>query len=135
MKFLNILLKLRKRELREEKKKLSLLLKELHKLEEEKNSLLKALQETSKFDAEDINLLSFKNSYQHHLLRRIDNVEREIVALKGTIEKQKEKVALINSEIKLLEKRQKHLKKEAEKRADILLERFINEVPYRPELD
>ncbi|TCK03869.1 hypothetical protein [Phorcysia thermohydrogeniphila] len=135
MRFLSILLKLRKRELRKEKKRLSLLLRELHELEEERNSLLKALQETSEFEPQDINLLSFKNSYQHHLLGKIANIDREIATLQETIEQQKEKVALINSEIKLLEKRQKYLKQEAEKRADILLERFINEVLYRPELD
>ena len=135
MKFLSILLKLIKRELKEEKKKLSLLLKELHELENERNSLVKALHKTSKFEPQDINLLSFKSSYQRHLLEKLANVDREIAVLQKSVEQQKEKVALINSEIKLLEKRQKLLKQNAEKRADILLERFINEVLYRPELD
>jgi len=135
MRFLNLLLKLRNKELQEEKKKLSQLLRTLQDLEKKRNNLLRALKEASEFKAQDISLLSFKSSYQHYLLKEIATINEKIANLKETIEQQKEKVALINSEIKLLEKRQRLLKRNEEKRADILLERFINEVLYSHKLD
>ncbi|RUM44432.1 MAG: hypothetical protein DSY35_02170, partial [Desulfurobacterium sp.] len=82
MKLLNLLIKLKKRELREEEKTLSRLLKTLEDLEEKRSSLLRALRETSDLKLQDANLLSYKNSYQHYLLKEIEVVEKEMENLK-----------------------------------------------------
>ncbi|MEO2068769.1 MAG: hypothetical protein ABGX27_04580 [Desulfurobacteriaceae bacterium] len=128
MKFLKLIIRLKNKSLELEKRKLLLLEKKYSELNEKLLKEEEALKNSKEFTPSDAFSLALLQELQHKKLKEIEKLRKYLDILSKVLEKQKERVAILNSEIKLLEKKIKRIEIENTKREDLLLERFINEV-------
>ncbi len=135
MKLLRLLVQIKERELKENQKKLIQIRREIEEKEKEKRKTEEKLLQLEHTDVRTIFELSVATSYSLSLLERLRLLSSEILQLENEAEKVSEKLAVIKSEKKLLEKKMKDIKLKKEKREDVLLERFINEVLTSRNLD
>ncbi len=128
MKGIKSLLKVKRRELSEEEKRLRELLSKLEELKLKEKQVNQKIEEIKRWRARTCIEFGFMNEYSKRLFREIDALRRKAVKLSSEIERQKEKLALKRGEVKAVEKLVERREKEKLKKEELLLERFINEV-------
>ncbi len=128
MKGIKSLLKVKRRELSEEEKRLKELLSKLEELKLKEKQVNQKIEEIKRWRARTCIEFGFMNEYSKRLFREIDALRRKAVKLSSEIERQKEKLALKRGEVKAVEKLVERREKEKLKKEELLLERFINEV-------
>ncbi len=128
MKGIKSLLKVKRRELSEEEKRLKELLSKLEELKLKEKQVNQKIEEIKRWRARTCIEFGFMNEYSKRLFREIDALRRKTVKLSSEIERQKEKLALKRGEVKAVEKLVERREKEKLKKEELLLERFINEV-------
>lgn len=128
MKGIKSLLKVKRRELSEEEKRLRELLRKLEELKLKEKQVNQKIEEIKRWRARTCIEFGFMNEYSKRLFREIDALRRKAVKLSSEIERQKEKLALKRGEVKAVEKLVERREKEKLKKEELLLERFINEV-------
>lgn len=128
MKGLTTVLRVKKRELSDEERRL----KELLTKREE----LKLRERETQERLNSLKSLSVKNPFElgiwketgRALLKELERLRAEMELLQEQLEKQKEKVAVKRGEVKAVEKFIEKRVREKERREELLLERFIHEV-------
>ena len=128
MKFIKIYKKLLKKELETLTAQLSSIQKEIEKTERKIHSITKEIEEKTNLTPENLLEVAVKHNYIKHLRKRKEKLCEQLKELVQKEEQIKSKVSLCKSKLKLLEKTEKNIKIENEKREDLLLERFVNEV-------
>lgn len=128
MKGIKSLLKVKRRELSEEEKRLKELLSKLEELKLKEKQVNQKIEEIKRWRARTCIEFGFMNEYSKRLFREIDALRRKTVKLSSEIERQKEKLALKRGEVKAVEKLVERREKEKLKKEELLLERFVNEV-------
>jgi prefoldin subunit 5 len=128
MKFIKIYRRLLKKELENLTAHLSILKKEIVELQQKITSVVQEIEEKKNFIPHDSLEMELKDRYTKHLSIILQNLNGKLQRLLKEEEQLKEEISYIKSKLKLLEKTEKTIKIKAEKREDLLLERFINEV-------
>jgi hypothetical protein len=124
----DLILKLKRRELKEEELKLRTMLHDLQIVESEIKLRKRRVQELNSSSFSRIADYAFVLNYSFFLLKEIEELEVKKENLERNLKVQKEKLSYKRGEVKILENFMKKKRLEKEKRDDVLLERFINEV-------
>ncbi|MEO2083865.1 MAG: hypothetical protein ABGX12_07570 [Desulfurobacteriaceae bacterium] len=128
MRFLKVLKKVKERELKEEKEKLLKIKEKLQTLEEELKRVENEKLKLESHELSDPLQLTLRSVCLENLRKKKQQLKGMIKALRKAEELQKEKVSSVNSYLKLIEKQERRIKVESEKRENHLTERFVNEV-------
>ncbi len=128
MKGIETVLRVKKRELSDEERKLKELLSKAEEVKLKKKGLQEKLNSLNKLTVKSPVELGFWNETGKALLKELRKVKEELEFLRKEIDKQREKVAVKRGEVKAVEKFIEKREREKERREELLLERFIHEV-------
>lgn len=128
MRGIKSLLKVKRRELSEEERRLKELLRKLEELKRREKQVNHRIEEIKRLRARTCVEFGIMNEYLKSLIREIDALRRKVIKLSSEIERQKEKLALKRGEVKAVEKLVERREREKLRKEELLLERFINEV-------
>ena len=128
MKGVETALKIKKRELSEEERRLKELLLKVEELKEREREALKRLGLIKNFKVRNPIELGLCKETGRVFLKEITQLRIEIETLRENIEKQRERVAVKRGEVRAIEQFIERRKREKEKREELLLERFVHEI-------
>ncbi len=128
MKALSLVLKVKRRELKEEEAILRNMLNDLRDLESKLSALEGELAQLKSLSCGRIADFAVVSNYSLFLLRKIEELRLRKDLLEQGIEEQKRRLAYKRGEVKVIENYIKKKFVEKEKRDELLLERFVSEV-------